>query len=332
MIDIRDFGAVSGAPDSSSQIQAALDTAQGEPVYFPPGTWNAEGLILRPQSHIFGASDWRSILKRKSGSTTFLMASEGYASNATVVDLGSVIRDMRFDGSKPDSNYATGRDGLILRTYRSAIERCRFTNAAGHGLLLTALSANGTPITNGMAENRILNNRFDANNGAGLYGRDGTANQLADLFIRGNAFGPNGGSSFYNLDLERCAGSHISDNHLYGVSRGDMRLLKASALTVAGNNMDATYANAGSGKQYTCYIEFGGWVQGQIVGNAFHNRRASPVSGVTYIHLGLKKVSGTPLGVVYDGNTFSHQFIDGQSVEEINFSASDVLTGDNTSV
>lgn len=67
--DIRKFGAVDGAGDNTSAIQAAITAAEAVKgtVFIPVGTWNVTGLTVNAAITLRGASRTTSILQTASG-------------------------------------------------------------------------------------------------------------------------------------------------------------------------------------------------------------------------------------------------------------------------
>lgn len=86
--------------------------------------------------------------------------------NTALSDPAVNIENCGFDGNR--ANQTGGTALIVLRTYRSVIQNSRVRDGYLHGILLTATSANDTPETNNQAENRVLFNSIENNNGAGI--------------------------------------------------------------------------------------------------------------------------------------------------------------------
>ena len=86
--DIRDYGAVDGAADNTTEIQDAIDTADGhEPVYFPEGEWMVSNLTLPSGTRLIGANKANVTIKAIVGTTGNVIEDDGNAQWTSIADL-----------------------------------------------------------------------------------------------------------------------------------------------------------------------------------------------------------------------------------------------------
>jgi hypothetical protein len=284
--------------DQSTGMAQALLAATGKTLILPPTTIVCKNLTLPPNTDIQGTTMRLSVLKLPNNANTYVIASQGYVNNTTVVDFGSKYSSFTVDGNKANQTVAVAP--FILRTYRSVCSQVTVKKSKGRGLLLTAKSANGTAITNNMAENIFINGCcFQENDQEGWYGED-MNNQLADWVIMGCNFYDNGGTSYYNCKSERSAGGKYIGNQTYGSGQGDCRFQSAGRLIIADNHFDLSDTSAASGTIVGCVIVTGGHAHVVVSGNLFHNNKAS--SAVS--HVALEVQGGGTTIVSCTGNTF----------------------------
>ena len=259
------------AEDQSAALQAALDQAQetgGGRVLLPAGTIYAKGLALPPKVTLSGQGIGATILKLPDGANTYLLASLGFVRNHSWTDMYGGVENMTLDGNKKNNKSGSL---LVLKGYRFRARNCQFRSSPLHGILISAVAADGTPNKNGMAENRVVECAFDNNAGAGIYARDGKVNRVSDGMIHNNDFNGNGELGFYQIDLERSAGFHIVGNQMYAGKIGDLRALGAGALIVRGNNFDGSSNTPVDGRVRQVMIRGGGWGSCVVSANLFHN-------------------------------------------------------------
>lgn len=296
-----DYVTVGSTSDQSTEMQAALTAATGGKLILPEATIFCKNLSIPADTDIEGVSEDKSILKLPNSSDTYVLASAGYVSNSSTVDLGGRYSNFRVDGNK--SNQTTAKPAMILRTYRAHCDGITVASSKGRGLLLTALSANNTAVSNGMAEN-VFNNRccFQQCDQEGWYGEDGGAIQLADWVIENCVIFGNGGTTKYNVYSERSAGTKFLNNQCYMGGIGEARFEGASRMVISGNHVDIADPGATSGNVYGIYVTLGGHATVSITGNQFHNNEASAGS-VTWQHLLITSLESDARAAVC-GNTF----------------------------
>ena len=304
---LRDFG-VTGKDerDVSEAFQDAIDTAGrqgGGNGQCPAGLIWAKGLVVPNNITIQGAGVGATTIKLPDGANQDVIQQSGYAENKTFANLYFVLRDLAIDGNKTKNK--TG-NLVVLRGYRGLLERVRFARAAGHGVLYTEPSADGTLNLNGLAENAIRGCYFDDCDGAGIYARNGTGNRIADMFIVDSVFNGNGKADFYQIDLERAAGFHIKGNQMYRGYLGDIRALRAGALIIAFNHLDGTDNRAVGGIVKQVQVQLGGWGNIVIAGNLFHSHRQLDAEVKSWRQLDV--YASKQSGVTIAGNSFVSEF------------------------
>jgi len=296
-----DYVTIGSTSDQSTQMQAALTAATGGKLILPEGTIYCKGLSIPPDTDIEGVNEDTSILKLPASSNTYVLASEGYIQNNSYVDTGGRYTHFTVDGNK--SNQSVAKPAMILRTYRSHCSALTVQSSKGKGLLLTALSANSTAVSNGMAENVFDEDcTFQLNDEEGWYGEDGSSTQLADWVLETCVFYGNGGTTKYNCYAERSAGAKFLNCQMYSGGIGEAYFDKAARMVISGNHIDITTAGATSGNVYGLRVLLGGHATVAITGNQFHNSKASAGS-VTWQHMLISSAEADAIAAVA-GNTF----------------------------
>lgn len=129
--DIRFYGAVSGAPDNTAAIQAALNASRN--VFIPPGTWIASNLnVALSNTRIFGVGR-ASVLQQLTGATGALLTTGANAIELESLDLfGGNTGSYAGTASSP-----ANRTGLLIQTQlNSSIRNCTISGFANYGLLM----------------------------------------------------------------------------------------------------------------------------------------------------------------------------------------------------
>lgn len=303
-VRLTDFG-ITGRQekDMSEAFQGAIDAAAkngGGVVRCPPGVVWAKGLVVPNNITIEGAGIGASTIKLPDGADADLIQQSGYAQNKTFANLYFGLRDIALDGNKEKNKSG---NLVVLRGYRGLLERVRLTRAAGHGVLYSEKSADGTLNLNGLAENVLRGCFVNECNGAGLFADNEKGNRIADMFVVDCVFHRNGSSGFYQIDLERAAGFHIKGNQMYRGHLGDIRALGAGAMMMALNHLDGTENIAVDATVRQVLIETAGWGNVVITGNLFHAHRKSDASVKRWHQLEL--VAHASTGIVVSGNSFT---------------------------
>jgi hypothetical protein len=99
-VNVTDFGAVgNGVANSSTSIQDAIDALPvlGGTVYFPAGTYLANGIVLRDGVHIVGASKNSVIIQQHTETDTSVLFTNYTGSDPFGSRTGDYITDVVFD-------------------------------------------------------------------------------------------------------------------------------------------------------------------------------------------------------------------------------------------
>jgi len=290
--NVKDYGAVGdGSTDDTDAVQAALDvgsTFDHGTVFFPDGTYMVAGLKFPSNCSIKGSSRDNTILKLKNSGNTYILASKLYVENDTAnafPDGQNFIENITFDGNKANNSSGTC---LILRSYNAQIMCCDFQNAADHGIIQSAATANGSNAQNA-AECVYKQCRIHLNNKRGMWFKDDSNSKIADAWIVDCWIHNNGTDGFVQVDIERGAGFHIHNNQLYDDYQGNIKIAGASGTTMTGNNLELGTLKGSTGQTYRNLEVALGDGSGdnlgiQIVGNIFHTFLAD-VATNTYKHI-----------------------------------------------
>lgn len=316
-VSVKDFGAVGdNATDDSAAIQLALDWANaqgGGEVVFPPGVYIAENLTIYGNTTLRGAGTYNGdsgsttgcILKLKAASANHLLQSNAYRNNLTAADHGIRIDNIAFHGNR--YNGATG-DLIVLSTAGARVTRCRVDYGGGHGIVISAATANGTTSVTYCGVNLVGDCQVLANAKHGVYGRNSASNALADVIVTGCSIGKSGsaGSGYRNLYIERGAGTQVIGNNIFQGYYGNV-LINAAAGTFVGNIIeDNDLSTLGVGATYIGTDIGVASVRGSFLasGNWFVNSVSANPSAVTYVHLKLR-LGGTRPTANIIGNGFT---------------------------
>lgn len=272
------------AIDCTSGLQAAIDDAVNDTLFIPGGSYVAAGLVgpNGPIKIVCGTPGIAtgSRITLKPGANTWLLADYSYANNTPTGAQGLEIDGCFFDGNKTTQSGSIGV--VILRTFRSSLRNVRVQSGFLHGLLFSVESANGTPSSTTISENRVSESAFTANNGAGIAGIDNGHNKLGD-----NNFGPNNSLSangiltnlFCNVHLDRAVGGGlVGNNQLYASPNCDLNALNAGEFNVTDNHFDGGLKDTTTARAvYDVQISTGGY--GIITYNGNTNRSLAASMG-----------------------------------------------------
>ena len=289
---VKDFGATGdGSTDDTAAVQAALDvgsTFDHGTIFFPDGTYMVAGLKLPSNCSLKGASRDNTVLKLKNSGNTHILASKLYVENDTInafPDGQNFIENITFDGNK--ANNSSG-SCLILRSYNAQVMCCDFQNAADHGIIQSAATANGSNPQNA-AECLYKQCRVHLNDKHGMWFKDDSNGNIADAWIVDCWIHDNGTDGYVQVNIERGAGFHIHNNQLYNDWQGNILIGGASGTTMTGNNIELSTIAGGTGQTYrnleVSLGDGGGANLGiQIIGNIFHTF-LTDVPTNTYKHI-----------------------------------------------
>ena len=146
-VNVKDFGAHGdGVTDDTNAIQSAISAANGLVVWFPPGTYLCNALIVISANFTtLAAINGTAILKKFPGSTPSIIRVTGNY---------CTIQDLQFDGS----SVVSGNSCVEVPGTFNKIIRCFMANATGHGIVLDGSIGQGSASNNWIEECYIHNN------------------------------------------------------------------------------------------------------------------------------------------------------------------------------
>lgn len=227
IVNVKDFGVKGdGTTDDTTAINSCISgSAAGSTIFFPPGTYLISApIVLYPSRSYVGAGHSHAnttIIKQKNSANvtnaanlTGLLVAQAWSTNSTSCDLPVRIENLCIDGNKTNNASSTAC-GIVLTNYRSWIVDCDILNAPKDGIRLTDTTANGTTtVSNTCVENRIMNCHIDSPGLDGVRNVAGNGNSNTDGYLLNCIISNVGGSG---INLDRAAGWHIRDNHLYTI-------------------------------------------------------------------------------------------------------------------
>jgi hypothetical protein len=165
-----------------------------------------------------GQSRTGTVIKQADGANLdAVFASAGYLDNLPTTGHPFSLRTMTIDANS--ANNPDAHDAIVVRSWQTIIEDIQIESATRHGVRLTNLSADGTPLTNTQVNGRIANLQINRSGGSGVYVED-TGNSVTDWQLADNYIADTGGDGIH---LDNAAGWMIRGNHIYGVG-GDNAL------------------------------------------------------------------------------------------------------------
>ena len=237
-----------------------------------------------------GESRSGTVLKQANGANlTALLASDSWVNNSTTTGNPTSVRQLTLDGNKAN-NPTTATDGLVIRSWLTAVEDTYIRNCKGSGIRLTNKSANNTNLTNTQVNGRIAGNFIDASDSHGIYIQDSQNNvtdwQLLDNWV--------GGSGLSGIRIENAAGWMVERNHIYGVQTDAIYADRLYGSTIADNYIESFGQSATVGTYYGVNTK----VQGNLASTISNNRVFSSESNgsSTYRYIGARGNYG--IGVI----------------------------------
>ena len=337
MISVTDFGATgNGVTDDSASIQAAIDAAQGRPIYIPEGTYilgtplelnfsSANAPTYQPATQLIGAGQKIVTLVNRSGDY-------GIKNTPTLAQTTQTI-GVRFSGGQlsgftltTDGSSAAGSGGIELASYWNAILSNLYissTDTSGISVpLIPAFGANSDKYSCGslIVDNCELNANAEWGISAEMYSITWT---IRNCYIANNAFG-----GVYTLGV----GHQIIDNAIAGNG--------TSTSTAGGIHLDTT-VGFGSPENvivrdneldnnWGCHIYHTG-SNCQFIQNRFIQDATGGTGGVTYRNTAIMYVD--PTIPTYCGNNIvrnnSIRFDNATTQTILGFSVLDVFRSIN---
>lgn len=285
-------------PGDSRLLQIAIDgSSAGDEVVFHGQCVIDETITLRGDRAYRGASREGTVLTQANGANLpALMVSDSWAEDVPETGHPFSLEKLTLDGNR--ANNPTAGHGLVIRSWATTIEDVTVRWNTGHGILLTNLSRNGTPVKvtpqSGNQVNGTIRNVFVwRSGGANIYVRD-SGNTVTDWNLLDSwiAWGAQGG-----VRMENGAGWRVEGNHFYGNHPTAINVDRMFASSVSNNYIEDFDTN---GIEVT--------VQG-VIGNTISNNRVFHLNSGTagsYILIKQANYATAVVGVtnnVIRGNT-----------------------------
>jgi len=222
-------------------IQRAINASRAGAVIEIAGTcFLVRGITLLPNRIYTGDSRTGTVL-RQGASMRYVMASAGFAANASVTGAQLSIRQLTVACSGNGNT-----DGIIILNWQVDVTDVDVSKCGGSGIVDTNQTASGASITN-----TSVNSRFEDNfiSGSGVNGFEVTDNRnsVTDGYFLNNQIASSGGDA---IRLENAAGWDIAGNHLYN-SQGDGILAeRLYGSTISGNYIEDFGRSHRSGAWY----------------------------------------------------------------------------------
>jgi hypothetical protein len=239
-ISVKDFGAVGdGVTDDSSAIQAAINAAQGSPVYFPAGTYILESSLelnfssavsptYQPATRLVGAGPQVVTLVNRSGNAAI--------KNTPTLAQTQELIGIRFFGGvltgftiTTDNLSSSNSSGIELASYWFAtLANLTITQVDGVGISVPEIPAFGANSDKYSCGSLIVDNcLIDANDGWGI------ASDIYSItwIIKNCYLSNNTQGAIYSLG----AGHQITDNAIAGNGNSGVSSIGGIHLTTTGS-------------------------------------------------------------------------------------------------
>jgi hypothetical protein len=166
-----------------------------------------------------------------------LLASDSFLDDDSYTGMPITVRSVSLDGNRAGN--PRGGDVLVVRSWQTVIEDVEIRGATRHGIRLTNLSANGTPLLNTQVNGRIVGNHIAESGGRGLYVED-TRNSVTDWQLLDNWIADSGSDA---VALDNTAGWIIQRNHIYGTGGAAIAAQRLFGSTISDNYIEDFVTN-----------------------------------------------------------------------------------------
>ncbi len=234
-----------------------------------------------------GESRTGTILKQADGANLVaLLATAQFLDNKGYTGLPVAVRQLTLDGNKANNKRAK-TDGLILRSWLSAVEDVHIADMSGNGLRVTNRSANGTKLKTTQVNGRIASNFIENSGGHGVFIED-TGNAeggaVTDWVLADNWIAYSGVDGIH---MDNAAGWFVERNHIYGVPQHAIYADNLFATSICNNYIE----EFGETKQAGTWCGIRGTVNGDAASTIANNRifnfskKCNPQSDFRYMSL-----------------------------------------------
>jgi hypothetical protein len=282
--------------DATLINNAVASSADGDEIVIDGPAWITQTIRLRGNRSYRGDSH-RTVLKQaNSANLSAILASDTYLDNSQWTGNPVSVRDLLIDGNRANNTAATV--GIALRSWLSKVEGVTITSCGSHGVKLTNLSANNTPLSNSQVNGRIAGNFIENCGGNGIYVQD-TGNSVTDWTLVENWVA---GSGSDGIRVENTAGWMIERNHIYGVPRSAISADRLFGSTICDNYIEGFGETTTAGTWYGIYATLQGGIASTIANNRVFNFGGESQTGSTYRYIGIPNVNYASGVVSVTGN------------------------------
>jgi hypothetical protein len=201
--------------DSALIDRTLRRSAEGDEIVFDGTCLVSETIPLLSNRQYRGRSRTGTVIQQADGANLdAIFASDSYLDNSPTTGLSTALRSMTIKANSegnPDAH-----DAVVLRSWQTVLEDVQISDATRHGVRLTNLSADGTPLENTQVNGRIAQMQINRSGGNGIFVED-TGNSVTDWHLQDSYIASTGAEG---IRMQNAAGWMIRGNHIYGVDGG----------------------------------------------------------------------------------------------------------------
>jgi hypothetical protein len=227
-----------------------------------------------------------TVLKEADGrNLAAVLASDSWFDDTDFTGAPITLRDLVIDANKIAN--PTGGDAVVIRSWRTTIERLTIQNARANGLRITNTSRNNVALddpTHTQVNGSVRNIFVTGSGQNGIFIHD-TGNAVSDWNLTDNWVADSGGDA---IKLDNSAGWTIERNHVYGVAGTGINASRLFGSSVSDNYIEDFGVNG-----------IGVTVQGDVASTITDNRVFQMRgSGTTYLAIKQVNYGSGQVGVV----------------------------------
>jgi hypothetical protein len=201
--------------DSARIARTLQRSAEGDEIVFDGTCLVSETIPLLANRQYRGRSRTGTVIQQADGANLdAIFASDSYLDNSPTTGLSTALRTLTIKANSAGNPDA--KDAVVLRSWQTVLEDVQISDATRHGVRLTNLSANGTPLENTQVNGRIAQMQINRSGGNGIFVED-TGNSVTDWHLQDSFIASTGGAG---IRMQNAAGWLIRGNHIYGVDGG----------------------------------------------------------------------------------------------------------------
>ena len=201
--------------DSAVIARTLQRSAEGDEIVFDGTCLVSQTIPLLENRQYRGRSRTGTVIQQADGANLdAIFASDSYLDNSPTTGLSTALRSMTIKANS--ENNPGAHDAVVLRSWQTVLEDVQISDAARHGVRVTNLSANGTPLENTQVNGRLAQLQINRSGGNGIFVED-TGNSVTDWQLQDSYIASTGDAG---IRMENAAGWIIRGNHIYGVEGG----------------------------------------------------------------------------------------------------------------